>query len=1059
MKTVEQFISPLIDNLFPDFYRDEGQNFVAFVKAYYEFLESHYQFLILEDLTGFSVGDTVTQELVGEDASGTIVYVDDVESSVLVYTTTTAPFRCKLRCNVLSPFVSSGGGSTYIEESGSTNPLFHSRKVMKYRDIDNTIDRFVVHFKEKYLKNIQFDVATNRPLVVKNSLNLYRSKGTERGIDLFFKLIYGTKAEIYVPGEHVLKPSDGQWFKPIYLSVSATDRSVDLVGKVIRGQTSGAEAFVEKFIRIRSRGIWVNLLYISNMVGEFVKDEVVGAEKIYSDSPVVFGSLKELNVTNGGSNFVVGDLVNLSALQGSGGQARVTSITDISGFVDFSLFKTGYGYTIDAQELLSLQTLRVSNVATTTTEYFHLLDVVSQANTKGRIVGISSNVALSVTDASSLVTVGEECYQVNANNEITANGTVAQVSLTAGTGFITLQNYSGVFTNSVDLLFRASNTSATFVTLTTDISVANVVGNSQSLAVTANSGAPLQFILSTGNTANLHVGDLIRDSSNLAVVNTYNAAKISSIVNSTAFIVNNSLIVANGSANIVVTNTEPRFGATLATANLTVSSNTSNTTLFVLTTGNTSDISTNDVISGSSNTQIVNTSISSKVASIVNSTAFTSNSALTLANGSVTLSVSNTSVAQTTLTNTSFYIDSSSLGKDGEYNVIDIDDTEVAWFNTDLVFPGNTSYLNTALAAATYGFPKFPSANANSYVLSALDIQARTIGSIGLITTTNPGEDYTADPVALLYEPRVAGSGLKDYYLKVEGIDKTFVSGETILQRFANVNTLNVVVSNTNGFTVGDLIYSAANNLSNGILSYVTSNTLVLVGVSNSAGFTAGNNAVSFSNTTANQAIVSVTSGQQENVARGKVISVGLSGSNDIFMQVERLSVKNFIVGSNVVGTSSGATGNLTISQANLTTASIGLDAVVNSTALISAGLVTGLEVLDSGLGYSNGALITFTSLDGENSGTATAFVEGTGQASGFYKNNKGFLSADKYIYDGDYYQEYSYDVMSRLSIDKYKEMFMKVMHVAGTKMFGSVQIEDKFSVPVTIAESVVEQE
>lgn len=1055
MKTVESFVSPLIENLFPEFYRDEGQNFVAFVKAYYEFLEAHYQYLILEDLTGFSVGDTITQELPGGSAIGIIEYVDDVGSSVLVYTTTAATFRCKLRCNVLSPLASSGGGSTYISEQGSTSVLYDARRLLKHRDIDNTIDKFIVHFKEKYLKNIQFDTATNKPLLVKNSLNLYRSKGSERGIDLFFKLVYGTKAEIYVPGEHVLKPSDGEWFKPTYLSVTASDRNVDLVGKTIEGMTSGAIAFVEKFIRIRTKTSWANLLYITNIEGEFVREDVLSAGTVYTNSPKVIGSLKELSVIDGSSGFAEGDLVNLV---GGGGQARVTSTADVSGLVDFSLYKSGYGYTVNPQELVSQQTFKISNVATTSTEYFNLLDVVTQATTTGRVVGISSNVTISVANASSLVTVGEECYQVNGNNEVLANGTVAQITLNAGNGFIVVKDYRGVFSDSLDLKFRTSNTIADFVTLTTEVAVANVVGKTANVQVTANTAAPTVFTLSTGNTANLNVDDVVIYSSNLKAVNTFSYSRVASITNSTAFSVDNTITVANGSADLIIANGSPAFRATTRVKSVTITSNTSAANVFVLTTGNTDNLAVGDIISGSSNTSVVNTGISASIAS-VNSTAFTSNVAIAIANGTVTVNTTNTATALTTLTNTSFYIDSVSIGEGAEYNVISISDSETAWFNTDLVFPGNTIYLDTALEAGAYGLPKNTSANADSKVLAALDIQARTIGSLGVVTTSNPGQDYSVDPYTLPYEPRVAGSGLLDYYLQVENIDKPFVVGERITQTFANVSSLSVVVGNPAGYTVGDQVYVAANNLSNGTLYSISGNTLIVVGATNTAGFTAGNNIVSFSNTTANQSMVSVTSTQQENVARGKVLSIAFVGANGMNMQVERLSVQSFVNGSNVSGTSSGATGNLAASFANLQVASIGLDGQVNSVASIFAGLITGLEVVDSGLGYVDGSVVTFTSLDGERSGTAEATVDGIGQAAGFYKNNKGFLSADKYIYDGDYYQEYSYDVMSRLSLDSYREMFMKVMHVAGTKMFGSVLIEDKVDVPATIAESLVEQE
>jgi hypothetical protein len=56
------------------------------------------------------------------------------------------------------------------------------------------------------------------------------------------------------------------------------------------------------------------------------------------------------------------------------------------------------------------------------------------------------------------------------------------------------------------------------------------------------------------------------------------------------------------------------------------------------------------------------------------------------------------------------------------------------------------------------------------------------------------------------------------------------------------------------------------------------------------------------------------------------------------------------------------------------------------------------------------------------------------------------------YIHDGDYYQEYSYEILSKISVDRYADMFKKVMHTAGTKFFGSALIVEEDSLPVTLS-------
>ena len=78
----------------------------------------------------------------------------------------------------------------------------------------------------------------------------------------------------------------------------------------------------------------------------------------------------------------------------------------------------------------------------------------------------------------------------------------------------------------------------------------------------------------------------------------------------------------------------------------------------------------------------------------------------------------------------------------------------------------------------------------------------------------------------------------------------------------------------------------------------------------------------------------------------------------------------------------------------------------------------------------------TFTSADGTRAGLARISLGKQGQSEGYYSNRKGQLSDSKYIFDGEYYQEYSYEIRSSISPDKYKEMLKKVIHVAGTKSF-----------------------
>ncbi len=278
----------------------------------------------------------------------------------------------------------------WLEEFGlpgedATNHVYQARSLTEYKDIDTTMDEFLVHFKEKYLKNIQFDTATNKPLLVKNSLDLYRSKGTERSIDLFFKLIFGTDAKVSYPAERLLKPSSGVWEVPYYIEISPNKYNVNYVGKQIIGDTSGAKAFVERYIKRKTKRGYVDVLYVSNVDGDFVKDEILGynVNNVPSfdkeKNSKITGSLNKITVQSKAAGYKIGDIVDVySGNRGVGGVGRVANTSSQSGVVNFTLEDGGFGYTLSANAIISEKVINLSNVESSGGVYFHLLSEVYQ---------------------------------------------------------------------------------------------------------------------------------------------------------------------------------------------------------------------------------------------------------------------------------------------------------------------------------------------------------------------------------------------------------------------------------------------------------------------------------------------------------------------------------------------------------------------------------------------------------------------------------------------------------------------------------------------------------
>ena len=86
---------------------------------------------------------------------------------------------------------------------------------------------------------------------------------------------------------------------------------------------------------------------------------------------------------------------------------------------------------------------------------------------------------------------------------------------------------------------------------------------------------------------------------------------------------------------------------------------------------------------------------------------------------------------------------------------------------------------------------------------------------------------------------------------------------------------------------------------------------------------------------------------------------------------------------------------------------------------------------------------------------SGTANVATTGVGEGYWADEESFLNT-KYIHDNDYYQSHSYVVESGLSLDKYREVLLRVAHVAGTKLFGQVNKDTLANTQMALSNSAL---
>ena len=266
-------VSNLIENQFPSFYKEEGESFIAFIKAYYQFLEQ-------QDKT-----------------------------------------------------------------------LNKTRNLFNTRDIDLTANVFLTEFRSKYFANFPKSIEGDQRFLQKHILDLYRSKGSEEGVKLLFRLLYNEDIDIYVPSKDILKASDGIWVEQKYIEISNEPINYLYNLKYITGLVSGATAFVESYKKIYIDNKTIHALYVTNISGTFNVYEQITAEGIdIVEAASILGSPENISIQFGTPNQPTGEfLISTAADRKTVFDGVVTESFDVTdGFINFVIQANGNYYTQQA---------------------------------------------------------------------------------------------------------------------------------------------------------------------------------------------------------------------------------------------------------------------------------------------------------------------------------------------------------------------------------------------------------------------------------------------------------------------------------------------------------------------------------------------------------------------------------------------------------------------------------------------------------------------------------------------------------------------------------------
>ena len=271
MTTITSKVSIQIANQQPDFVQADHPDFVAFLKGYYEFMESAELKLtnlgiiasitqedgnvggigtpgtiLLEDTNRYRAGEDNTVELEDYDTvGGTRVRTIGSFVNGETITGTTSKATAIVRCEDISGgsrlFISSqnkfiidetvtGGTSeaTGVISTYTANPVQNVMQLLDYDDVDNTIESFFTEFKEAYMRTIPDGLAdgVDKRKLLKNIKDLYRSKGTKQGHKLFFRILLDEEVDITYPTKDMLRVSAGKWSEDKVLRIYAINNTI-----------------------------------------------------------------------------------------------------------------------------------------------------------------------------------------------------------------------------------------------------------------------------------------------------------------------------------------------------------------------------------------------------------------------------------------------------------------------------------------------------------------------------------------------------------------------------------------------------------------------------------------------------------------------------------------------------------------------------------------------------------------------------------------------------------------------------------------------------------------
>jgi len=379
-------ISTILNSQLPEFVVADHPKFAEFLKVYYQLLESAElsidtiegtDGILLQSETGqtnnlvlnssskgtartlLDAGDKILLEestygkfvrsetVTGQTSKATaIVLVEDITNNRLIISSQDKFVSGEIIVGTVS-------GAQANITNYKPNPVNNIVDLVNFRDPDNAIGYFLSNMRDEFLATLPENLAAgvDKRKLIKNIKSMYRAKGSVRGHEMFFRILFGENSETIYPREQMLKASDGQFdsLKVLRVIASVGDPN-QLVGRTITGGTSGATAIVENTSQFQIGDSTVTQLILNadSVLGTFVVSEEITGTTSDSDDYFIKANVTGIpgnkNITNDGSLNSTTDTISLTA----GGVGALFQVEEIGpgSITEIIIDNAGTGYNI-----------------------------------------------------------------------------------------------------------------------------------------------------------------------------------------------------------------------------------------------------------------------------------------------------------------------------------------------------------------------------------------------------------------------------------------------------------------------------------------------------------------------------------------------------------------------------------------------------------------------------------------------------------------------------------------------------------------------------------------